>query len=637
VKIMFAALLAFLALAVPATAAPLEAYGKLPSIEATAISPSGNQIALVVTDGERRVIVVQELATKKMRLRGGVGAMRVLALRWVGEENLLVITQVMGSPMDVFTYKRDWMTAFGLEVATGKIEPLMRGAPDMNVVLDIPVVRTVEGVPMAFAEGISFGAEGRGRRSLYRVDVRSGTTKLVETGSFDTRDWIVGPDGEIAAQELYDGRSGRWTLRIRSGGAWRDAESVVALQDRPTLLGLGRDGKSVVYANRTGGDWTLREVRLDGGPATDLKPLLDSPLPLHDPNDGHLIGQQALTGDEHRLAFFDPQDTRMWSAVVKAFPGAIVTPRSWSADRRKIVVKVDSPDEGPAFALVDLATGKATWLGEEYLGVGRADISPKKAIRFKARDGLELTGYVTLPRGREAKGLPLVVVPHDGPDARDRPGFDWFSQAAASRGYAVLQVNYRGSAGLGAQLLQAGYGEWGRKMQSDLADGVQHLAADGVVDAKRVCIAGDGYGGYAALAGVTIEQGIYRCAVSVAGISDLSKQVAYARKRGGLEYQRYWERFMGVQDGQDVDLAARSPAYLAARASAPVLLIHGKDDVLVPLEQSQIMQRALKAAGKPVDLIVQKGGDHALSLGETRLEVLTASMAFIEKHNPPGP
>ena len=235
----------------------------------------------------------------------------------------------------------------------------------------------------------------------------------------------------------------------------------------------------------------------------------------------------------------------------------------------------------------------------------------------------------------DPKNLPLIVLAHGGPASRDVMGFDWWAQAMANRGYAVLQVNFRGSDGFGRSFLNAGFGEWGRKMQTDLSDGVRHLAADGVIDPKRVCIVGASYGGYAALAGAAIDTGVYRCAASYGGVSDLKRMVAWSKERSQASF-RYWIRFMGADDGKDQALTDLSPAARGDKVNIPILLIHGRDDSVVPLEQSRLMADALKKAGKPVEFVELKGEDHWLSRGETRIQTLSAVIAFLEKHNPPN-
>jgi dipeptidyl aminopeptidase/acylaminoacyl peptidase len=200
----------------------------------------------------------------------------------------------------------------------------------------------------------------------------------------------------------------------------------------------------------------------------------------------------------------------------------------------------------------------------------------------------------------------------------------------------VLQPNYRGSTGLGDDFYHAGFGQIGRKMQTDLSDGVRDLVRQGVIDPKRVCIVGGSYGGYAALAGATLDRGVYRCAVSYAGPSDMRSQFSDARSKGGDSALRFWERYVGARSLDDPVLAQISPARHAGDADIPVLLIHGRDDTVVPIAQSRRMADALRAAGKPVELLELPGEDHWLSRGETRLQMLQATVAFLEKNNPPN-
>ncbi|MET0430400.1 MAG: S9 family peptidase, partial [Microvirga sp.] len=436
----------------------------------------------------------------------------------------------------------------------------------------------------------------------------------------------------------------RWTLQLREsdGDGWRTVAEDTLPLGSPSLRGLGRTADSVVTLSpleaaegEDDGDTrrTLREYRLSG--TWDL-PAATSQL-IHDPATSLLVGSGELVGDKGRYNFFDAKADNAWKAIIRAYPGQNVSLASWSDDRRIIVVRVDDPKMGPAYALVDLNTKRAAWIGDVYQDITAQDVAEQRVITYRAQDGLEIPGYLTLPRGKDAKSLPLIVLPHGGPASRDTLGFDWWSQALASRGYAVLQPNFRGSAGIRTGFREAGFGEWGRKMQTDVSDGVKHLAKEGVIDPKRVCIVGASYGGYAALAGVTVEQGLYRCAVSVNGVADLRRMLLQTQMETGRRSStlRYWSAFMGVDGARDRDLEGISPAVLATRTDAPVLLIHGKDDTVVPYDQSRHMADALKKAGKKHEFVTLPGEDHWLSRGDTRLQMLQATVAFLERENPP--
>ncbi|WP_374575899.1 alpha/beta fold hydrolase [Phenylobacterium sp.] len=634
---LLAAWVAVFWIATPCAAAPLEAYGRLPNIETAAISPSGDWLAVIWTDGEERKVVVQDLRTGKLERALDAGQAKVRGLEWADDKHLLITGSTAKMAVDVLSARREWYMGFVYDLEHNRLKPLMgRVGDSMNVIASAPVVRILDGKPYAFVQGVHF-VGGRGRLSLYKVDLETVTAQVFENGSDDTQDWVVSADGRAVGQAEYDPEAARWSLKVRGDGdRWRVVTTQQAYADWPDLPGLGRDGASVLVADYTDGKADLREIAPDVGEW--VEPFTTEPLgeDLWDPADHRLIGFHGLVGDEDRYEFFNPRDQKIWAAVQRAFPNNRVLLVSSSADRRRFVVLCDSPTDGPAYALVDLTTKSAKWLGVVYQGLTAADISPVRPIRFKAKDGLELSGYLTTPKGRAAKNLPLVVFPHGGPASRDTPGFDWWAQAMASRGYAVLQVNFRGSDGFGWDFLKAGFGEWGRKMQTDLSDGVRYLAGEGVIDPKRVCIVGASYGGYAALAGAALDRGVYRCAASVAGPSDLRRMVIWSKRQNTVAAERYWLRFMGADDRDDEKLAEVSPALHAEQVDIPILLIHGRDDTVVPLEQSQVMAKALEKAGKPVEFIVEKGEDHWLSRGETRLQMLQAVVAFLEKNNPPN-
>lgn len=626
---------ACLATATIAMAAPLEAYGKLPSIEAAAISPDGARFAVILTTGEDRQIVVKDIATGKDNVIHA-GAAKVRDLDWASPQHLLITASTTATIPNVIAPRQEYTTVVLFDVETNRQMRLMRDVErGLNIVVGSPVRRTVDGKPAVFVTGVRFDSGGRGRMALYQINLKSGASKMVHEGFPYSEDWVVGADGQPLAASAFDYVSGVWTLKIKQQVGWKEVMRSEGYLDRPILAGLGRDGRSILLFDEEDDQRVLRELNVDGTSAEPIRTISGSQL-IFDPGGHHLVGSRALVGDEYRYDFFAPQDQRLWRSIEAAYRGQHVQLLSWSNNRDRMIIRVDSPTEGAGIAYVDWKTKRADWIGSVYRGLTEADIAQVKPVRFKAADGLELSGYLTLPRGREAKKLPLVVLAHGGPAARDTPTFDWWSQALASRGYAVLQVNFRGSAGFGAQHLQAGYGQWGRKMQTDLSDGVRHLAGQGLIDPARVCIVGASYGGYAALAGATLDRGVYRCAASVAGVSDLRRMVGWSKTNKGRTAQKYWIRFMGADDPDDPVLRALSPAEKVEGVTTPILLVHGRDDTVVPLEQSAIMQRALEKAGNPAEMVVMNGEDHWLSRGETRLRMLNAVTMFLEKNNPPS-
>ena len=630
----------FLFAAPAAAASPpdLAVYGRLPNIEQVEISPDGSKLAVIVTNGEQRLLAVRQVGGG---LLAGVnaGATKLRSVVWAGEDHLILVASRTADVTGLSGPAREYYLATHFNWRTKKQTRLLQDQPNaMNVILGPPMVRFLNGDPGVLLEGIRFMG-GRGANTLFQVNLRTGYTRVLDRGAHqDANDWLVDAQGQPAAQSLYDGQRGKWSLRIPIDGFWRTIDEADSPMGSYRISGFGRDGRSVLVRRADErGRSVLREY-LGADKREDVPESADLDGPLHDPAALNLLGGYALKGDELVYTFFDPKAQKTWAAVTKAFAGDRVQLASWSNDRKSVVVRVDSSELGPAYALVDLNTHKAEWLGSVYGDLDSAHVSPVRPIRYKAADGLGISGYLTLPKGRDPKKLPLIVLPHGGPEGRDAPGFDWWSQALASRGYAVLRPNFRGSDGFGWDFVKAGFGEWGKKMQTDLSDGVRDLAKQGIIDPNRVCIVGASYGGYAALAGATLDRGVYRCAVSVAGPSDLRRMLQSVRNaNNGMTSpaQRYWLRFMGADGLKDPDLQAISPAKLADQVEIPIMLIHGKDDTVVRYDQSVVMADALRKAGKPVEFVTLDGEDHWLSRGATRLKMLTETVAFVEKHNPP--
>ena len=291
--------------------------------------------------------------------------------------------------------------------------------------------------------------------------------------------------------------------------------------------------------------------------------------------------------------------------------------------------------EPGVYRLYDHATGESRELFRGHPHLDPADLAPMDAVSFTARDGLPLHGFLTLPVGttrQDTERLPLVLVVHGGPWAHDAWGYDPEVQFLANRGYAVLQVNFRGSPGYGRRHLTAAIGELAGAMHDDLIDACDWAVGQGWADPDRIGIYGGSYGGYAALAGVTLQQGLYRCAVAVAPVSDIRAMYNEDYRESGD--RRITKEALLQQLGPRDRWDDVSPRRNADRADAPILLIHGREDTVVPYSHSTQMADKLKDNGKPYELVSLDGEDHWLSLSATRQQMLEATMRFVQEHNP---
>jgi dipeptidyl aminopeptidase/acylaminoacyl peptidase len=617
-------------------AASLEAYGQLPSLEDIALSPDGTKLAFVSTTDEARTLAVKSLGDQRMLGSIKVGESKLRSIRWADDDHLLIITSATGMPPGLVGADREWQLLTVYSVSTRRARHYPQRLPNLkllNVVSGRIMVRHRSSETIAYIPGLY--VRDRTRPALFEVNLTTGRETVARLGTDQSVGWLVDDRGEVVSETDYDESNQQWQLKIRRHGRLVEALSRHEPIDVPSVLGFGPRADSLLIADVEGGDPVWRLLSLPGGelgpPMTERARLTD---PIEDPRTHRMIGGVRIE-DSVQYIFFDPLLRDRWAALLRAFDGERVRLVSVSADLMRFVVRVDGLTHGLGYELIDMSTLQATPLGKVYEGIDES--MPTRSITYAAADGFEIPAYLTLPAGRAATNLPLIVFPHGGPAARDTGDFDWWTQAMASRGYAVLRPQFRGSA-LGRQFIAAGFGEWGRKMQTDLSDGVRYLAATGIIDPKRVCILGGSYGGYAALAGVALDPGVYRCAVSVAGVSDLKRFLQWVddRDRAGAQItQRYWNRFLGVDNYADSHLDAISPVRHIDTIDVPVLLIHGHDDTVVPFEQSDLMYNALRDVGKTVALVTLQKEDHWLSRSTTRLQMLQSSMAFIEANNPP--
>ncbi|HEY9235968.1 MAG TPA: S9 family peptidase [Phenylobacterium sp.] len=628
---------------------PASAFGRIGAVVEAVISPDGRRVAMLGGVSDQRIISIATLDEPGLPILQ-LGDVEAIGLQWAGDEFVLAQLAYWEKTGPRAAYRLERNVTVTLE---GKaVARLFENDPVSSLLTEQQVVGITNGAPpRAMAVGLiessgpssnmntklqRKGFESPYVTALYSVDPATGRGKLIERGDYDTQGWEVDAEGAPRVRLEIDELNHRFTVsgRPKGKGGWSAVYQGADFESRRFYHGYSVPDEGVYL----GLDNKLVLKRLADGAVSVLA-------------DGSANGQPSLVWDEHRMTavgvrtglekpvfnWLDPQVGAAHATLAKVFSGKSVALWNWSADRQRFVARVSSPSAPGAWYLFDSARKEVSPLGEEYPELAGVRLGPTRWITYKARDGLEIPAYVTTPPDHVAgTKAPLIVLPHGGPTSRDNYDFDYLAQFLASRGYVVLQPQFRGSWGFGSAFEKAGLGEWGGKMQTDLLDGVQALATEGLIDPARVCVVGASFGGYAALAGVSLHPEAYRCAVSIAGIGDLGQLIVEKGRLYGLQSGSLGELKVALGQATPDKLTATSPARQAAHVRAPVLLIHGTEDTVVLPDQSRTMANALKAAGKPYELLLLDGENHYLTRSKTRTQVLEATEAFLAKHLPVG-
>jgi dipeptidyl aminopeptidase/acylaminoacyl peptidase len=630
-------------LSVAQAAPPLSAYGELPGLERAAISPNGTRVAIVATVNEVRSLLLVENGAVFRKI--SLGDIKLRDIEWANNEVVLVDFSQTERLIGFTADKAEFFRTYVIPMSAEKPSILFSKQKEIaDATFGWHGIRDVGGKTYGFFGGVPLERVGVGSNipeysfnggspGLYRVDMTTMAASPVSSRPSDGewRDYLIDEKGELAVKLFAARQSGQWKIRNANG---EELAAGVNKQGGISLTAFGNNGKSLIFRreDEISKDWNYFEVSIIGGeaPRQILADVEIERLFIHRRTNilmGYLQGGAAST-----TRFFDPVLDKKIGKIAKAFPKLKRQLIDWTPDLSKVLVTTHGNGDSGTWWQIDLNASAASHVGAERVAIPPAEVGSISTVSYTAADGMQMDGILTLPVGKAPKNLPLIMLPHGGPTAHDSETFDWWAQGLASRGYAVFQPNFRGSTNRDAAFVKAGHGEWGRKMQTDISDGLAHLAARGIVDPKRACIVGASYGGYAALAGVTLQKGIYRCAVSVAGVSDLSLMISTDMRESGNNPML--KRYLEAEIGKGRELKDVSPRRFAAQADAPILLVHGKDDVVVPYNQSTVMADALKDAKKPYELVTLAGEDHWLSRNDTRKKMLDAVVAFVEKHNP---
>jgi len=610
----------------PPSRIPISKFAALPDVSKPILSPDGRLlVGRSTANGNTSLVIID---TNRPEAPGKIiplGKPTVASVRWAGNKRLLLQARLTWSFKDT---EIPFLRLVAIDVDTGntrQLDPKSKGFITGNVLYVDPSGNWAL---------VSSQNNGFSYPSVKRVDLSTGESAVVEKERERVWRWYADDKGVVRAGIAFDGP--RWTiwyrdrpeekLRAIRGKLRRDEDSTV---DRLIFRG----SKSWVLSNDRTGRFGLYIYDVVTG--TIGEPVFEHPeVDIDDVDYDRVTGEVSAVryqDDRMRVFWLDPKMKTLQAKLDGAVKDAVNLPVGWSDDENRVLVWSASASDPGRYFLLDRKKGQMHPVVETYPDIDPNELSSVEPIRYQARDGMALRGYLTLPRQREPKGLPLIVLPHGGPFARDDWSYDPIVQFLANRGYAVLQPEFRGSTGFGKDFVSKGHGEIGKRMQDDLDDGIDWLVKDDRVDAKRVCIIGLSYGGYAAMWGAIRNPERYRCAASWAGPSDLNGMMRYDRQlfSASRYFQAWRKRF---PTGPELD--AVSPIKFADRLKVPVFIAHGEEDDTVPAKQSHKMVEALTRAGAPVTSAFYKDSQHGFGSSKDLESWLTQLEAFLDKHNP---
>lgn len=621
---------------------PLEDYGRPATVTNMAISPDGDRVAFRRRDETMDAVFIVDRQSNDVIGAVDGSESKIRRVHFLDQDRLVLFAEDAQNISSHYTTRKSQVSSgYIFDLRTNELTKLLGKS------------RRLYPLQSGLGRIVSYNSENDavympayiGKRNgppptygLLEVTMDNPNGKLLERGGSDTVDWFVDRDGHILAEEEYDYRQNVQRIWGRHG-----KKRVVIYESGPNkgtyaAVGLGRDSHSLIVSARTAGSdfWSYFEMDLDDGsvgPPLFQRAGASVEHEIVDAN--RVVYGVEYSGFFPTYEFFDSALTERVQAIQSAMKTTAVYLVDWTPDFRYLVFRLTGGWTSGMYVIVGPDSLKPQLLENMRANIPGAAVAPTSVIQYQAQDGLEIPALVTARADvRDAGNAPLIVLPHGGPEDHDRFGFDWLAQYFASRGIVVLQPQFRGSTGFGATLRRAGDGQWGRAMSTDLDDGVQHLINDGLVNPERVCIVGLSYGGYAALAAGAFSSFDYKCLVAISGISDLPRMLDTEREKWGSDSAivASWRERLGSAGKRDSTLEAVSPVNFAKNFRSPVLLVHGRDDAVVPLDQSLRMYKALKRAKKPVKLVKLDGEDHYLSGYETRLEALRAVAEFIDKN-----
>lgn len=623
------------------------AFGARQSVQSASLSPDGKLIAMIASGaGASDYLYVIDTtatagATPKRILTATGKPEHLIGCQWIGATRLACTVYVRQYYNGDFYGAR---TVIGVDADGANQRVLSKRAGENRLYADWRGGEIIDQLPgedgkvlmmrayvpeEKIGSVIAKSAKGMG---VDWLDTRTGQTKRIESPKADAVEYISDGAGNIRIMGTYlhddtgyaEGKT-RYQYRPVTGGNW---------QSLSTYDGWNKTGFNPYYIDpkknaaygfeMVDGRRALVQVELGG--ATQHTTLVSNPRVDVDSiltvgRDRRVVGASFETETRERV-YFDPAIKSMSNALSRALGGKSTWIGDVSQDETKMLVWAGSDTDPGQYYLFDNTAKKLSPIAPDRPQLTGVALSPMKTISYPAGDGTMIPAYLTLPVGGARKNLPAIVMPHGGPEARDYYGFDWLVQYFAARGFAVIQPNFRGSAGYGQDwLMKNGFKSW-RTSIGDVVDAGKYLVSQGIADPAKLTIFGWSYGGYAALQANVLSPGTFKAAVAVAPVTDLAGLIAANRFSSGYYLTKDYI-------GTGPHLQEGSPAQNAAAINVPVLMFHGTMDANVRVNQSQLMNDRLKAAGKRSELVIFDGLDHQLDDAEARKTMLQKSADFL--------
>lgn len=628
---------------------PLETFVKPAKVSGVKLSPDGKYLALEVPAEDRSALIVIERATAKTTAQLAMQKDNYINdFAWTTNDRLVISpalripgTEVRTATGELWGVNADGKRntyLFGFR-AEAKVGTRLGGSGPMRA--SAYVLESEANEDRRILVGVeNWNQTGEdSHMRLQWLDIDSG--KLAGgAGRLPVRYYdghLTDPEGHLTfIQGLDSERNQQVYWRPNPDADWQLINDQAQSGRTLVTLAYARDGKQV-YARIDDGKGPAYFARFD--PATGTEKVLMRPKTA---SVGEVVrtadGRSAFALQTHEgrggYALIDKSapEAVLARALMGSFPGEQVIPQTFSRDGNFATVYVTSDVNPGAYYVHDAANNKVEIVSTLYPELKPEMLAPMEPIQLKSRDGLDLFGFLTRPVGAaaDAKDLPLVVLPHGGPYG-ESDVWEYSSQVQilASRGYAVLQVNFRGSGGYGRKFRDAGIGEWGGRMQDDVTDATRWAIEQGIADPKRICMFGGSYGGYSALMGAVVEPDLYRCVIGMAGVYELH----LLNKKGDIQRSAYGRDYLEEVIGKDREwMRQRSPASRAAEIKAAVMLIHGGEDERVPPAHAEAMKKALEKAGNPPVWHYEAREGHGFVDVQNQVEMYQAVLDFLDQH-----